>query len=162
MVSVHRVCTRKSECPFSIAVVSQIRFSQITGEDQPSRSTAVFQSMPASSLHLIGSPTWSDRPCPFGPRNCDHSSPHAVAANRRTNAVAVKVGKRVRKSRGFAGHWSTRINARYPCQLVAVSFWRGFVWVLSNLTDSAATCPRRKGWTVRRSTRRLTRATLPH
>ena len=78
--------TARIEWPSLSAVVSQMRFSRITGDDQPRPGIGIFQVTFSASLQVVASPTASVCPCPFGPRNCGHDSPAnaTCAAQRHT------------------------------------------------------------------------------
>ena len=62
-----------------MAVVSQICFPSITGDDQPRPGMFAFQAMPLVSLHTVGSPFAEACPCPPGPRHSGHSAANADA-----------------------------------------------------------------------------------
>src|SRR5262245_23229183 len=59
----------KSFLPSSVAAVTQIWSSQITGLDQPLLCSGVFHLTFSFSLHFVGRPVALDVPSPLGPRN---------------------------------------------------------------------------------------------
>ena len=83
----------------------------MTGEDQPSPSTATFQTTPVSSLHLTGSPVCADRPWPLGPRNWGHSAPDAAPGKK---PASVTTAREVTTARDTKNRREDRINTRYP------------------------------------------------
>ncbi len=62
-----------SVLPSVDAVVDQIWFPSITGEEWPRPSISVFQRMWRSGFHFVaGTATSPAFPCPVSPRNCGH------------------------------------------------------------------------------------------
>src|SRR5207247_2311255 len=108
--------------PSTVAVVIQICFPQMTGEDQPLSWMATFHLMFSVSLQRIGKPTASARPSPDGPRNSGQLSP-PLAAEPKTAAMKKQTIPIIRKMSGFQeSDWESRCEI---CLLISVCPSRG-------------------------------------